>query len=51
MKEYGILAQHKVRRIGTNTGSSGAFVCNFLADDLKAVMQALHTFQGMVLDS
>jgi hypothetical protein len=50
-KKYVIQAQHEVMRIGTNEGRSGAFVCYFLVDEVKATMQALCTFRGMVQDS
>ena len=49
-KKVAIQAQHSVTRIGENEGGSGAFVCNFVVEDLRAAMQALNDFRGMVLD-
>jgi len=46
-----IQAQISVTRIGANKGGSRAFVCDFVVKDLRAAMQALYAFQGMVLDS
>ena len=40
-----------VSKIGENEGSSGAFICDFLVKDLRAAMQALNNFRGMVLDN
>ena len=37
-------------KIGANEGGSGSFVCDFVVEDLRAAMQALHAFRGMVLD-
>ena len=37
-------------KIGANKGGSGSFVCDFVVEDLRAAMQALHAFRGMVLD-
>ena len=39
-----------ITRIGENEGGSGAFVCDFVVKDLRAVMQALSDFQGMIED-
>ena len=49
-KKVAIQAQHSVTRIGENEGGSGAFVCNFVVKDLRAVMQALSDFRGMIED-
>jgi hypothetical protein len=45
-----IQAQHSVTKIGEKEGGSGAFVCDFVVEDLRAAMQALNDFRGMVLD-
>ncbi len=44
-----IQAQHSVTKIGENEGGSGAFVCDFVVENLRAAMQALNDFRGMVL--
>ena len=49
-KKVAIQAQHRVEKIGENEGGSGAFVCDFVVEDLRAAMQALNDFRGMVLD-
>jgi len=49
-KKVAVLAQHSVTKIGENEGGSGAFVCDFVVKDLRAAMQALNDFRGMVLD-
>ena len=49
-KKVAIQAQHSVTKIGENEGGSGAFVCDFVDENLRAAMQALNDFQGMVLD-
>ena len=49
-KKVAIQAQHSVTKIGENEGGSGAFVCDFVVEDLRAAMQALNDFRGMVLD-
>ena len=49
-KKVAIQAQHSVTKIGKNEGGSGAFVCDFVVEDLRAAMQALNDFRGMVLD-
>ena len=49
-KKVAVLAQHSVTKIGENEGGSGAFVCDFVVKDLRAAMQALNNFRGMVLD-
>jgi hypothetical protein len=49
-KKVAIQAQHSVTMIGENEGGSGAFVCDFVVEDLRAAMQALNDFRGMVLD-
>ena len=41
-KKVAIQAQHSVTKIGANEGGSGAFVRDFLVEDLRAVMQALN---------
>ena len=48
-KKVAIQAQHSVMKIGENEGGSGAFVCNFVVEDLRAAMQALNDFRGVVL--
>jgi hypothetical protein len=48
-KKVAIQAQHSVTKIGENGGGSGAFVCDFVVKDLRAAMQALNDFRGMVL--
>ena len=49
-KKVVIQAQHSVTKMGENEGGSGAFVCNFVVEDLRAAMQALSDFRGMELD-
>ena len=49
-KKVAIQAQHSVMKIGANEGGSGAFVCDFVVNDLRAALQALYAFRGMVLD-
>ena len=49
-KKVAIQAQHSVTKIGENEGGSGAFVCDFVVEDLRAAMQALNDFRGMVVD-
>jgi hypothetical protein len=49
-KKVAVLAQHSVTKIGENEGGSGAFVCDFVVKDMRAAMQALNDFRGMVLD-
>ena len=49
-KKVAIQAQHSVTKIGQNEGGSGAFVCDFVVENLRAAMQALNDFRGMVLD-
>ncbi len=49
LKKVAIQAQHSVTKIGANEGGSGAFVRDFLVEDLRAVMQALNDFRGIVL--
>ena len=44
-----IQALHSVTKIGENEGGSGAFVCDFMVENLGAAMQALNDFRGMVL--
>jgi hypothetical protein len=46
-----IQAQHSVTKIGENEGGSGAFVCDFVVEDLRAAMQALNNFRGMIVDN
>ena len=41
-----IQALHSVTKIGENEGGSGAFVCDFMVENL---VQALNDFRGMVL--
>ena len=48
-KKVAIQAQHSVTKIGENEGGSGAFVCDFVVEDLRAAMLALSDFRGMVL--
>ena len=48
-KKVAIQAQHSVSKIGENKSGSGSFVCDFVVEDLRAVMQALNDFRGMVL--
>ena len=48
-KKVAIQAQHSVTKIGENEGGSGAFVCDFVIENLRAAMQALNDFRGMVL--
>jgi len=50
-KKVAIQAQHSVTRIGENEGGSGAFVCDFVVEDLRAAMQALSDFRGMIEDN
>ena len=50
-RKVAIQAQHLVSKIGENEGGSGAFICDFLVKDLRAAMQALNNFRGMVLDN
>ena len=50
-KKVAIQAQHSVTKIGQNKGGSGAFVCDFVVENLRAAMQALNDFRGMVLDN
>ena len=49
-KKVVIQAQHSVTKIGENERGTGAFVCNFVVEDLRAAMQALSDFRGMELD-
>jgi hypothetical protein len=52
-KKVAIQAEHSVEKIGANDaneGGSEAFVCDFVVKDLRAAMQALYAFRGMVLD-
>jgi hypothetical protein len=49
-KKVAIQAQHSVTKIGENGGGSGAFVCDFVVKDLRAAMQALNDFRGMIVD-
>jgi hypothetical protein len=49
-KKVAIQAQHSVTKIGENKGGSGAFVCDFVVEDLRAAMQALNDFRGMMLE-
>ena len=49
-KKVAIQAQHSVTRIGENEGGSGAFVCDFVVEDLRAAMQAFSNFRGMIED-
>ena len=39
-----IQVQHSVTKIGANEGGSGAFVCDYVVNDLRAAMQALYAF-------
>ncbi len=48
-KKVAIQALHSVTKIGENEGGSGAFVCDFVVENLRAAMQALNDFRGMVL--
>jgi hypothetical protein len=50
-KKVAIQAQHSVTKIGENEGGSAAFVCDFVVEDLRAAMQALHDLREMVLDN
>jgi hypothetical protein len=50
-KKVAIQAQHSVTKIGENEGGSGAFVCDFVVEDLRAAMQALNNFRGMIVDN
>jgi hypothetical protein len=50
-RKVAIQATHSVTCIGKNKGGSGAFVCDFVVEDIRAAMQALRDFRGMVLDS
>jgi hypothetical protein len=50
-RKVAIQAQHSVSKIGENESGSRAFICDFVVEDLRAVMQALNNFQGMVLDN
>ena len=49
-RSVAIQAQQSVSKIGENEGGSGAFVCDFVVEDLRAAMQALNDFRGMVVD-
>ncbi len=45
-----IQAQHSITKIGENKGGSGAFVCDFMVEDLRAAMQSLNDFRGMIVN-
>ena len=49
-RSVAIQAQHSVSKIGENEGGSGAFVCDFVVEDLRAAMQSLNDFRGMIVD-
>jgi hypothetical protein len=48
-RSLAIQAHHSVSKIGENEGGSGVFVCDFVVEDVRAAMQALNDFRGMVL--
>ena len=50
-RSVAIQAHHSVSKIGENESGSGSFVCDFVVEDLRAVMQALNDFRGMVFDN
>jgi hypothetical protein len=50
-KKVAIQALHSITKIGQNEGGSRAFVCHFVVENLRAAMQALNDFRGMVLDN